>query len=253
MRTSIPNGLLLVFDGPDSIEKSCLIEALASFLGERGLLFSVCREPHPRTATESSLYCLGDGRHSVSEDHLSSVEHVRYVERCVVPTLAEGGVVIVDSSYPPFLGYQRGEERGKWAGNTSLRPDLQIVVDAPNSEETFSSGGLRRFVPDEMVSDAYGAEEFHRAMATHDNVILIDGADIASESENQLKRAVLGKIAKRIAGSHGFNADSINSIIEMLSDPEEIWGLWPELDEILRGSPHCRRTLGQLKMMELQG
>ncbi len=206
MRAVLPGGFLVVIEGVDGTGKTTVSSMLAQFCGERGLLCAYSKEPTGIGAGRQLRESARTGRVSVAEEcALFLRDRTEHAERTIRPTLAAGGVVILDRYYWSTAAYQgaRGVDPAAIVAENEAhvpRPDLVILLDAS------ASSGLARVrgrgdEPDEF--EKAGALEraaaiFRSLQETHpDDSVRIDaGGDLRS-----VQRAALAEFTTRLAAA----------------------------------------------------
>ncbi len=140
MKRPIPNGMLVAVEGIDGAGKTSVATLLAQWCGERGLGCTISKEPtglHWGTELRKSAKA---GRLSLERElELFSLDRQEHIKRCIIPSLEEGNIVILDRYYWSSAAYQGGrganyqqiiEANEKFAPKPDLFMVLDIDVDA---------------------------------------------------------------------------------------------------------------------------
>ncbi len=160
-------GRFITLEGVEGAGKTTALEAVASYLAERGHAPLVTREPGGTDLGEAVRGLLldhaGEGMHGDTEALLIFAARAEHLHRVVRPTLAAGQWVLCDRFTDATYAYQ-GAGRGLGSGRVAvledwvqgnLRPDLTLVLDLPVSQGRARAGG--RSAPDrfEREQDAF--------------------------------------------------------------------------------------------------
>lgn len=160
MRAVLPGGFLVVVEGVDGTGKTTVSSQLAQFCGERGLLCAYSKEPTGVGAGRQLRESARAGRLDVDEEQrLFLQDRMAHAARTIRPTLAAGGVVILDRYYWSTAAYQgaRGVDPFQIVADNEAqvpRPDLVLLLDAA------PQAGL-----DRVLSRGDVPDEFEKAAA----------------------------------------------------------------------------------------
>ena len=126
----------MVVEGVDGTGKTTVSSLLAQWCGERGWLCAYSKEPTGVGAGRRLRESARAGRLSVEDERRLFLEdRVAHADRTIRPTLAGGGVVILDRYYWSTAAYQgaRGVDPGEIVAENEAvvpRPDLVLLLDA---------------------------------------------------------------------------------------------------------------------------
>ncbi len=165
-------GLLIVFEGPEGAGKSTQLARLAAWLGARGTVPRVVREPGTSAVGQEIRRLVLDPAHDVApatEALLFLAARAQLVARELRPALAAGELVLADRFFLSTYAYQiagRGlPEREVAAANRfatgGLVPDLTILLRLSVDAALARTDG--RGVRDRIES---AADEFHHRVAS---------------------------------------------------------------------------------------
>ena len=135
--TALGSGLLVAVEGIDGGGKSAVALALAQWCGERAILCAASREPTNVSEAGRILRAGTTERRSAEEETILFLADRReHVSRVSAPTLARGGVVVLDRYYWSTAAYQGAhglEPAELLARNEEFAPppDLVLLLDAP--------------------------------------------------------------------------------------------------------------------------
>lgn len=138
-------GLFISFDGPDGAGKSTQARRLAAWLEGEGYEVVLTREPGGTPGAEDirRLLVTGDPGRWSPETELLLFNAARrdHVEKCILPALQDGKIVICDRFLDSTLAYQgaRSEDMRNLAltlhsNIIGLMPDLTIQLRLPDAE-----------------------------------------------------------------------------------------------------------------------
>ncbi|MDP0489453.1 MAG: dTMP kinase [Verrucomicrobiota bacterium JB023] len=134
---SHPAGRLVVFEGIDGTGKSTQVRLLAERLEAEGRSVTLSREPTDGPFGQKLRQSMVEGRLSRDEElRLFEDDRRHHVETLIKPTLARGGVVILDRYYFSTMAYQgaRGFDPAEIRQrNESFAPvpDAVIILEIP--------------------------------------------------------------------------------------------------------------------------
>ncbi|PID75106.1 MAG: dTMP kinase [Deltaproteobacteria bacterium] len=125
-------GLFIVFEGVDGTGKSTQLQLLADFLRSKGLaVVTTCEPTHGQYGKRiRQLYtCRGD---CTAEEELQLFLNDRkeHVDNLIVPSLAEGKVVLCDRYYLSTVAYQGalGFEKDELIQRNAFAPNPDIAL-----------------------------------------------------------------------------------------------------------------------------
>ncbi len=136
----VARGRFITFEGGEGAGKSTQIRHLARFLGDRGRMLVLTREPGGAPGAEILRNLLLHGGHDWaprSETLLHFATRAEHIARTIQPALAAGDWVLCDRYYDSTMVYQgagQGEDRAViklLSDMMGLVPDLTIVLDVP--------------------------------------------------------------------------------------------------------------------------
>jgi dTMP kinase len=196
-------GRFVTFEGIDGAGKSTHIDALASWIRERGHTVVVTREPGgtPLAETLRELL-LHQPMDPMTEALLVFAARRDHLLQCIEPALAAGHTVLCDRFTDATFAYQgggRGFDLGmltqleRWV-QQGRQPDLTLWFDLPaataaqrraaaRAPDRFESQDVAFF---ENVRSGYAA----RRAADPGRFVVVDAADPLDAVRTQLERAV---------------------------------------------------------------
>lgn len=133
--------MFITFEGPEGSGKSSQLPALANFLREQGYEVVCTREPGGTKIGDQIrevLVCMDNVElHPRTEILLFQAARAQLVEELILPSLAEGKIVICDrygDSTLAYQGYGHGLDQDKLKmmlefATGGLKPDLTILLD----------------------------------------------------------------------------------------------------------------------------
>ena len=141
----MPNGLLVVLEGPEGAGKTTQLRLLAEWIAARGRSVVAVREPGGTIVGDEIRRILLDPASDIvprAEALLFMASRAQLVEREIRPALERGDVVLVDRFFLATYAYQgvgRGiPETELRAANVTatqgLKPDLTILMMLPVEE-----------------------------------------------------------------------------------------------------------------------
>lgn len=200
------DALFLVFEGMEGAGKSTQIRRVASRLEERGVPFTVVREPGSTPAGERIREVVLDAGLDLEPETellLMLAARAEFVRKEVEPGLARGDVVLADryelSSFAyqglaRDLGLERVRELNRFATG-GRRPDATILLLVSPSESLRRRDGE---AADRMEGEG---EAFHRAVARAYRKLAREEAGViavdADGPEEDVEERVLGALASR--------------------------------------------------------
>lgn len=225
MKSILPNGLLIVFDGIDGAGKTTQAALLCQLFGARGYLCSLSKEPTSNKWGRILTKSAAEGRLSIEEElELFIKDRKDHVATTIRPTLQSGGVSILDRYYYSTVAYQgsRGSDIGeiiRQHEEFAPEPDLAIILDVSpdrGRERIFSRGDT----PNEFenVHALAKARDIFIQLATErPNVILVDGNRSIAAVKREVQQLVLRSIRARI-DSNQWSKDEIQAALDLLED-----------------------------------
>ena len=200
---SAREGTFIAFEGGDGAGKSTQVRRLATALEEAGRTVVLTRQPGGTAlgATLRDLVLHGEEMSPRAEALLFAADKAQHVQELILPSLAEGSVVITDRYVDSSIAYQgAGRDLGAdevarlqdWAVG-GLAPHLTVVVDIDPGEGRRRRGSEH----DRMESEA---EAFHAAVREHflamaqaapERYLVVDGTDAPEEIARLVWRRVL--------------------------------------------------------------
>lgn len=165
-------GRFITFEGIDGAGKSTQIDAVSSFLRERGIEVILTREPGGTPLAEKiRAMLLHDGMGATAETLLFFAARADHIARVIEPALARGAWVLSDRFTDATYAYQVGGKNypGRHVETLErlvqgdLQPDRTVLFDidpaeaarrlaATRAPDRFESEGVRFF---ESVRNAY--------------------------------------------------------------------------------------------------
>ncbi len=165
-------GRFITFEGIDGAGKSTQIDAVSSFLRERGIEVVLTREPGGTPLAEKiRAMLLYDGMGATAETLLFFAARADHIARVIEPALARGAWVLSDRFTDATYAYQVGGKNypGRHVETLErlvqgdLQPDRTVLFDidpaeaarrlaATRAPDRFESEGVRFF---ESVRNAY--------------------------------------------------------------------------------------------------
>ncbi|HBC68748.1 MAG: dTMP kinase [Duodenibacillus sp.] len=165
-------GRFITFEGIDGAGKSTQIDAVSSFLRERGIEVVLTREPGGTPLAEKiRAMLLHDGMGATAETLLFFAARADHIARVIEPALARGAWVLSDRFTDATYAYQVGGKNypGRHVETLErlvqgdLQPDRTVLFDidpaeaarrlaATRAPDRFESEGVRFF---ESVRNAY--------------------------------------------------------------------------------------------------
>lgn len=152
-------GLLISFEGLDGSGKTTQIEALGSWLFDKGVSYLATREPGGTQVGKAIRHLImhpGEELDPLAEAFLFQADRAQHFARVILPALKEDKIVITDRCFDSSMVYQ-GIVKGLGASfvedlsmaATRLRaPDLTILLDMPSEEvhkRRAGTGDISRF------------------------------------------------------------------------------------------------------------
>ena len=200
---SAREGTFIAFEGGDGAGKSTQVRRLATALEEAGRTVVLTRQPGGTAlgATLRDLVLHGEEMSPRAEALLFAADKAQHVQEVILPSLAEGSVVITDRYVDSSIAYQgAGRDLGAdevarlqdWAVG-GLAPHLTVVVDIDPGEGRRRRGSEH----DRMESEA---EAFHTAVREHflamareapERYLVVDGTDAPEQIARLVWRRVL--------------------------------------------------------------
>jgi dTMP kinase len=150
-------GLLISFEGLDGSGKTTQIEALGSWLFDRGISYLATREPGGTQFGEKIRHLImhpGEGLDPLAEALLFQADRAQHFAKKVLPALDEGKIVITDRCFDSNIVYQGfvknvGIAYVEELSVVAMRgriPDLTILLDiSPQEVYKRRMVGLNRF------------------------------------------------------------------------------------------------------------
>ncbi len=136
LQRPIPGGLLIAVEGIDGVGKTSVSAMLAQWCGERGLACTFSKEPTGCHWGQLLRKSASTGRLSLADElDLFYKDRADHVAHSIGPTLAEGGIVILDRYYWSTAAYQgaRGADPIEVIEYNEMHfpvPDLVLLLDA---------------------------------------------------------------------------------------------------------------------------
>jgi dTMP kinase len=136
LQRPIPGGLLVAVEGIDGVGKTSVSAMLAQWCGERGLACTFSKEPTGCHWGQLLRKSASTGRLSLEEElDLFYKDRADHVAHSIGPTLAEGGIVILDRYYWSTAAYQgaRGADPHAIIEYNETHfpvPDLVLLLEA---------------------------------------------------------------------------------------------------------------------------
>ena len=200
---SAREGTFIAFEGGDGAGKSTQVRRLATALEEAGRTVVLTRQPGGTAlgATLRDLVLHGEEMSPRAEALLFAADKAQHVQEVILPSLAEGSVVITDRYVDSSIAYQgAGRDLGAdevarlqdWAVG-GLAPHLTVIVDIDPGEGRRRRGSEH----DRMESEA---EAFHTAVREHflamaqaapERYLVVDGTDAPEQIARLVWRRVL--------------------------------------------------------------
>ena len=165
-------GRLIVFEGPEGAGKSTQLGRLASWLGARGRMPRVVREPGTSAVGQEIRRVLLDPVHDIApaaEALLFMAARAQLVAQELLPALDAGETVLADRFFLSTYAYQVGgrglpEEEVRAANRLATRglvPDVTLLIRVPS--DVGLERALRRGGPDRMEQ---AGDAFHARVAS---------------------------------------------------------------------------------------
>ena len=200
---SAREGTFIAFEGGDGAGKSTQVRRLATALEEAGRTVVLTRQPGGTAlgATLRDLVLHGEEMSPRAEALLFAADKAQHVQELILPSLAEGSVVITDRYVDSSIAYQgAGRDLGAdevarlqdWAVG-GLAPHLTVVVDIDPGEGRRRRGSEH----DRLESEA---EAFHTAVREHflamareapERYLVVDGTDAPEQIARLVWQRVL--------------------------------------------------------------
>ena len=200
---SAREGTFIAFEGGDGAGKSTQVRRLATALEEAGRTVVLTRQPGGTAlgATLRDLVLHGEEMSPRAEALLFAADKAQHVQELILPSLAEGSVVITDRYVDSSIAYQgAGRDLGAdevarlqdWAVG-GLAPHLTVIVDIDPGEGRRRRGSEH----DRMESEA---EAFHTAVREHflamareapERYLVVDGTDAPEQIARLVWQRVL--------------------------------------------------------------
>ena len=200
---SAREGTFIAFEGGDGAGKSTQVRRLATALEEAGRTVVLTRQPGGTAlgATLRDLVLHGEEMSPRAEALLFAADKAQHVQEVILPSLAEGSVVITDRYVDSSIAYQgAGRDLGAdevarlqdWAVG-GIAPHLNVVVDIDPGEGRRRRGSEH----DRMESEA---EAFHTAVREHflamareapERYLVVDGTDAPEQIARLVWQRVL--------------------------------------------------------------
>ncbi len=147
---TIQRGLLIVFEGIDGTGKSTQISLLESFLKQKGFQVITTREPTQGQFGQRirELYQNRQAATLAQELELFLSDRREHVEKLIIPSLAEGRIVLCDRYYLSTAAYQGAAgldpqliiEQNRFAPAPDLAFILEIDAEVSINRITISRG-----------------------------------------------------------------------------------------------------------------
>jgi dTMP kinase len=213
----MPDGRLLVLEGPEGVGKTTQLTALATWMRDRALSVAVVREPGGTPLGETIRTLLLDPArdlHPSTEALLFMASRAELVAGTIRPALARGDTVLADRFFLSTYAYQicaRGlaEDHVRAANALAtggLVPDLTILLELPPGQG-LARAGARAIVRGQVDRMERAGELFHarvhRAFATFANaswqrahpecgpVVPVSGAGTVTEVRERIVRELV--------------------------------------------------------------
>lgn len=201
-------GRFIAFEGGEGMGKSTQARLLADWLQRDGVTVELTREPGGTPGAEAIRNLLlsppGEGWTSEAEALLFAAARADHVARRIRPALEAGSWVVCDRFIDSSRAYQAiagglGDDKVSQLhriGSAGLRPDLTLLIDAPND-----AVAARLAKRDGDISDAIGgrAADYHAAVnaafrdfanTEPDRFAVIDGSGSIEEVHQQVMAAI---------------------------------------------------------------
>jgi dTMP kinase len=214
MKTMIPNGLFISFEGPEGAGKSTHIGQLAAFLTELGHEVLTTREPGGTGLGEElrGLIKHYGGADSVcpeAELLLFGASRSQLFRQVIQPHLQRGGVVICDrfaDSTTVYQGFGRGLDmefitRMHEFSMSHRWPDLTLLLDV-DIETSYSRMASRTGVPGDRIEAA--GRRFHEAVRAGfleqakrypERIRVVDSTQPQAQVAAQIRQLTMEKLA----------------------------------------------------------
>ena len=200
---NIPGGLLVAIEGIDGAGKTTVATALRRMFEVRGFDAVVSKEPTAGPWGQKLRETAFTERLSPEREcELLLQDRRQHVKELIAPTLAAGGVVILDRYFPSMVAYQGAEGLAPSellaANDFAPRPDVLLLLDLAPSE------GLRRIRErGDRPNTFETSENLERCRAIFlalglDRTELIDATQPLETVIGQAERAVLKAIAGKL-------------------------------------------------------
>lgn len=202
--------MFITFEGPEGSGKSSQLPALASFLEEQGYAVVCTREPGGTKIGDQIREVLvrmdNLELHPRTEILLFQAARAQLVEELVLPSLAEGKIVLCDrygDSTLAYQGYGHGLDQEKLRmmldfATGGLKPDLTILLDVD-----VMVGLKRKKAKDEWNRlDAYEisfherVREGYHYLASSEKARwrIVDAAQDPEKVQQEIRQIVMGRI-----------------------------------------------------------
>ncbi len=190
-------GLLIAFEGIDGTGKSTQLPLLAEWLRQQGHAVVETREPtdgpHGRQIRE--LYRNRAQTSRERELELFLLDRRQHVEKCILPALAEGRIVLTDRYYFSTAAYQGAagcDPQAIFARNDfAPTPDLVLLLTMTAAESVARIRELRG----EDLNDFEQQDQLERVAALfasfpHDCIVRIPAARPMREVQASIREAI---------------------------------------------------------------
>ena len=213
-------GLLIAVEGIDGAGKTTLAHALADRFRAAGYLVNYGKEPTAGTWGQILRASAANGRLSPAEElHYLVMDRQEHVASVIAPTLAEGGVVILDRYYPSTAAYQGAAGLDvDWLLQQNAFapvPDVVLLLDVDPEE------GLRRIyargdtpnhfeTPDALAR----AREIFLNMPLPTRAVIDAHADVQAVEREAWMR-ILKALSEKLARTEGLTVAAAEQLLKI--------------------------------------
>lgn len=213
----IPGGLLIAIEGIDGAGKTTLANRLADVLRQAGAEVVQSKEPTTGPWGRKLRESAATGRLQPEQevDYLLR-DRRQHVEELIAPTLARGGVVILDRYFPSMVAYQGATglplDELLAANDFAPRPDVLLLLDLPPAT------GLGRI---RARGDAPNHFETEQNLQRCREIFLqlqlptkqlIDASQDADAVLREAHAAVIGEVTRRLGSNAPLDDEQLRSL-----------------------------------------